>query len=193
MGRDVLNRNIELVRSKFSYNPETGIVVGINGGIGWINRGYRNFKFLRKLVRAHQIAFAIIEGRVPSEIDHKNGNQSDNRWMNLREVSHRDNCLNRHNSLNPSNRRVPFHISPHSTGYGWQCSINNRQIYRSSKDEVARLVAAELAAHHFGNPNIFHSQVVTEEFCKWHGEFKGKYEYLPFGVLNSDMKQLLLS
>jgi hypothetical protein len=46
---------------------------------------------------AHRLAFLIVEGRWPGrkEIDHKNGNPSDNRWCNLRKATHAQNSTNR--------------------------------------------------------------------------------------------------
>lgn len=43
---------------------------------------------------AHRAAFALMTGYLPSEIDHINGNRSDNRWRNLRAVSRSENQRN---------------------------------------------------------------------------------------------------
>lgn len=43
---------------------------------------------------AHRVAFAIQNGRWPSMIDHINGDRTDNRWLNLREVTPRQNAMN---------------------------------------------------------------------------------------------------
>jgi len=44
---------------------------------------------------AHRAAFALMTGRWPVQVDHINGIRSDNRWVNLREVT---NAQNQHNS-----------------------------------------------------------------------------------------------
>lgn len=48
-----------------------------------------------KAVSAHRVAFFLMTGRWPTEVDHINGVRSDNRWANLREVPHRSNSQNR--------------------------------------------------------------------------------------------------
>jgi hypothetical protein len=44
---------------------------------------------------AHRVAFALMEGRWPKVIDHKNRDRSDNRWVNIRECSQSENTSNR--------------------------------------------------------------------------------------------------
>ena len=51
-------------------------------------KGYRAGSINNRHVYAHRAAFCIVEGRWPENIDHINGGKSDNRWENLREVSH---------------------------------------------------------------------------------------------------------
>nr|WP_175479900.1 HNH endonuclease signature motif containing protein [Paracoccus homiensis] len=46
-------------------------------------------------MQAHRVAWAVIHGRWPNgEIDHINGDRSDNRLANLREVTKRENHRN---------------------------------------------------------------------------------------------------
>lgn len=61
-----------------------------------IRDGYRIGIINQKRLSAHRVAWAIYHGEWPSdEIDHINGNRSDNRIENLRAVSRAENTRNR--------------------------------------------------------------------------------------------------
>jgi len=57
--------------------------------------GYIQFCFKGKAVMAHRIVFLMHQGYLPKYIDHINGNRSDNRIENLREVSWSENQQNK--------------------------------------------------------------------------------------------------
>lgn len=62
-------------------------VVSINGGV----------------IKAHHVAFILIEGVKPNEVDHENGIRNDNSWVNIRSVTRLENTKNRKlRSDNPS-------------------------------------------------------------------------------------------
>ncbi len=60
------------------------------------NAGYRCGPINNRLFLAHRVIMALVHGSWPKgEVDHINGDRSDNRLENLRCVSHRDNARNR--------------------------------------------------------------------------------------------------
>jgi hypothetical protein len=96
-----------------NYDPDAGVFTWkvsrgnrVAGSVaGTIdNNGYCRIKFGSKLELAHRLAWLWAHGKWPqNQIDHINGNRSDNRIHNLRDVSRALNGMNRHRP-NPNNR-----------------------------------------------------------------------------------------
>ena len=74
-----------------------GKVAGGQRPDGYIRVGMFGQRFM-----AHRIIWLMQTGEVPEEVDHINGNRSDNRWCNLRAVDRTDNlrnaCIRRDNT-----------------------------------------------------------------------------------------------
>lgn len=102
----------ERVRERLNYDPETGLIRWrvspnwrVNAGdlTGLPDKdGYLLVTVDRKKRKAHRLAWAIYYGVWPSgEIDHINNVKSDNRIVNLRDVSA---SINMQNIMNPTSR-----------------------------------------------------------------------------------------
>lgn len=93
----------ELVRQKFFYHPEAGLIFRKNkkGQLKSLcnyakKDGYVQFHLGDKMVLAHRIAWIYCYGDIDGlEIDHIDGNPSNNRLSNLRLASHQQNMCNR--------------------------------------------------------------------------------------------------
>ena len=91
----------EKLHELLNYCPDTGIFTWIKrkgklGKIaGSINQGYIRIGINKIYYRAHRLAWLYMTGKWPTkEIDHINGNKSDNRFCNLREADRNINCQN---------------------------------------------------------------------------------------------------
>jgi hypothetical protein len=93
------------VRELLSYDKDTGLFTwrasrkGVKraSGLraGTTNKlGYVYVTIDRVMYLGHRLAWLYVKGRWPSEIDHKNGNPSDNRFANLRIATHCQNMQN---------------------------------------------------------------------------------------------------
>ena len=86
----------------YTYDRERGVVVnrklnrvvkGSNDGNGYvITRLW--LRGQNPAIKLHHIVWALTYGRLPTQIDHINGDKTDNRIENLREVDYSENQLN---------------------------------------------------------------------------------------------------
>ena len=101
----------ELVSEYIAYDPETGSFTRLKTSgtkkagdtVGSVNGRYLQINICGKLIRGHRLAWFLTYGRLPTTIDHINGDGLDNRLCNLREVTQQQNIHNhrkppRHNT-----------------------------------------------------------------------------------------------
>lgn len=106
----------EEVAALISYDPQTGLfthkVNGHKRRAGDVtgrldNKGYVRIRLLGYEFKAHRLAWLLTYGVWPAaEIDHINGCPSDNRVMNLRDVSVAENGWNRKKAMRNSQTGV---------------------------------------------------------------------------------------
>lgn len=96
--------SIERLRELFAYDPETGLIsrlvsAGRSSKLtspGTLSdRGYLIIRADKKNLKAHRLAWAIHHGAWPqNHLDHINGVKTDNRLVNLRDVTIAGNMQN---------------------------------------------------------------------------------------------------
>lgn len=170
--------SVELLRKLLRYEPGTGLLfwqtrpvsmfatTGSGGAEGnclrWNNRcagklvrgglspkGYRVLRIQDWCVPAHRVIWAMTTGEWPTDqIDHINGDKSDNRASNLREVNNSENCRNRPIRIDNTSgvQGVTFHVRMRK----WQARIaeNGREktlgTFADKEEAIAARKAAEL-------------------------------------------------
>lgn len=139
-----------------SYNNDTGIctwktrdsrwfnqsnIGGVDGNVARWNKkfsgkelskvsksGYITVGIFNRSYEIHRIIWLMMTGEWPNVIDHINGDRSDNRWENLRNVDTKENAKNSRKSSN--NTSGVTGVSKHSCGK-WRAEItdNGKYVY----------------------------------------------------------------
>ncbi len=126
------------LKELFEYSKEDGILTrktSIGGRVagsiaGYLDKteGYLCISIDSKTYKLHRIVFFYVIGRFPkNEIDHINGNKSDNRWINLRDVSKSDNQKNA--SKRKDNKSGCTGVSWHNRERKWVVRIQSNKQY----------------------------------------------------------------
>jgi hypothetical protein len=120
------------------------------GGIG--AKGYRAIRFKGKMRKASRLIWTLANGAPPDRVDHINGNRSDDRIENLRDVSQAENSRNRARQMNNTSGASGVYAAPNGR---WMAQINDNGrrrylgTYARKEDAVAvRLAAAAKAGFH---------------------------------------------
>ena len=99
----------ERLRQRLYYDPETGYftyLVSKSGNVKVGDRagcpdkdGYINICLEGKLHKAHRLAWLWMKGEWPeNQIDHRDGQTGNNRWLNLRQATQSINSQNLHSA-----------------------------------------------------------------------------------------------
>jgi hypothetical protein len=129
----------ERLRELLSYDPLTGIfrrVVARQGvHVGMIagsvnNHGYRHVGLDGSDYREHRLAFLYMTGKFPDfDVDHRNLDRADNRWVNLRHASRSENNANtpRRRDNSSGSKGVGFHKG--KSKWRARIRVNGRQFH----------------------------------------------------------------
>lgn len=140
----------EIVRELLAYDAETGVFRWLQRDVKWFSpsrmrtaesecvrwnksfsgsvagsingRGYFQIGLFGRRYYVHRIAWLYVTGSWPeADIDHLNGNKTDNRFSNLRSVCDLQNCKNR--GLRSDNKSGFTGVYPSSTPGKWKAQI----------------------------------------------------------------------
>lgn len=159
------------LKELFAYNAETGIfkrrvrtsnAVGAGDIAGSLSDGYLRICIDGQSYKAHRLAWYYVHGTWPSgQLDHINGNRSDNRIANLREATQSEQNANagRRSDNTTGYRGVSFHKA--SGKYTARVMRGGKLVYASYHDapeDAATAYRAASLAHH-GKFAVAHRQI----------------------------------
>ena len=140
----------------FEYDPDTGyflrrtsqggFLIGTRAGCLCNTSGYRFLGVDGKVYGEHRVAFLIMTGGMAcDEVDHINQIKHDNRWENLREVTHLQNMQN--TSQRKDNATGITGVYQRENGkYRAAISVNGKKICLGTFEDFNDAVAARKAA-----------------------------------------------
>ncbi len=144
----------EYARQLFRYDPETGKIFCINAWRGWkagreagraTHDGYRRLGVDRKQYYAHHIAWLMHYGEWPqSQIDHVNGDRSDNRISNLRLCNQSQNVANAR--IGVRNKTGFKGVSVQGSAFAAFIKVNGKSKYLGRYGTPERAHAAYMSA-----------------------------------------------
>lgn len=133
------------LKKNYTYDATRGVIVnrklnrvvkGCMNGRGYILTRLRIGGQLPS-IKLHHMVWAVVHGRFPTQIDHINGDKTDNRIENLREVSQSENNKNTIHPWKPNARTGLPGVFPCHEGFGIEV---NRQIEFRDKHEAFHAV-----------------------------------------------------
>jgi hypothetical protein len=159
----------ELLRKLLSYDPLSGIltwkdrpremfssariwkswnaVYANTEAMTAINNGYRMGQIQNRQYRAHRIIWMMVYGTPPEgQIDHINGDRSDNRLVNLRCVSVAENRRNQKTPITNTSGFIGVGWHKHTGKWRASIKINGRAIHLGGFDTIEQAVQAREAA-----------------------------------------------
>lgn len=145
-----------LIRSLFSLDAQTGQLTSLITGRKNKTKnasGYGTVVVRGKKYYAHRVAWLLHYGEWPKkQIDHINGDKSDNRICNLRDVSQAENAQNQRRATQKSITGV-LGASPCKGKFIAKLRINGKATYVgqfSTKEEAHEAYVKAKRAHHPG-------------------------------------------
>jgi hypothetical protein len=160
--------SVERLRAVLRYDAETGRLFWLPrpGKLKWTVQnagkeaftantlGYRCGTIDGVRFQAHRVIWKIVHGREPKgQIDHIDGNRSNNRVENLRDVSNAENARNRRPYCRTTSGTLGVSWTTHHRRWRAYITVEGKQIalgtFREKSDAIAARRAAE-AKYGFG-------------------------------------------
>ena len=156
----MLEIGYEEVARLFTYDRETGVLYWriknhnsirrnyVAGSSKGTRDGYRLVHVKGKIYKEHRIIMMLCFGHIPenAEIDHINHVRDDNRLVNLRFVTRRENMRNQSLSGKNTSGVTGVHFSKARKKYVAQIKVNQKTIFLGNYDTLEEAAAARREA-----------------------------------------------
>ena len=144
------HRPLEFFKTEHAFKSWNSRCAGKEAGT-LAKSGYVQINLSGKFSYAHRVAWALFYGNNPTEIDHINGDRSDNRINNLRECTRQQNNANKHFSSGLVNFKGVYY-NKSSKKFMSRIKINRKTIYLGYFDtpEEAHAAYCTAADKYFG-------------------------------------------
>lgn len=135
------------------YDPETGIFTWVKSNSNVVcvgdvagcrhHTGYNHIGVDGKVYNASRLAYLYMEGYLPEhEVDHKDRDRTNDRWSNLRHISHCCNSKNRGVFKNNSSGVTGVYLHKQFKKWCAGIRVNGRQLHLGVfKDKAAAVMA----------------------------------------------------
>ena len=144
------------LKEVLDYNPETGIFTrrlkqsGVSQGKAsgsLTSEGYMVTSIDTKLYKCHRLVWLYMTGSWPiGQIDHKNGNRSDNRFENLRDVAKQQNTENQRKAQRRNKSTGVLGTWKNGNGFAARISHGHTKIHLGTFATLEEASAAYVAA-----------------------------------------------
>lgn len=146
ISKDLVDEWVEYKDGSLYWKKSPNWSIKIGAALGTLNKGYLRSIICGTKIYNHQLSFLINKGYIPECIDHIDGDKLNNRIDNLRDVSFKQNAMNKkHRSNNQSGFKG---MSKHKNG--WQAEISKKYIGLYQTPELAAAAYNERAKIEFG-------------------------------------------
>lgn len=154
--------NADIVRAALDYDPSTGVFIRKSKNPRWFGKpagtlvgsGYIYIHVAGRSIPAHRLAWLCVTGEMPrGHIDHIDGDPTNNRISNLRDVDRATNLQNRRRPER-GNKSGFLGVVPNKRRWSAQLQVNGRAVHLGTFDTPALAHTAYVEAkriHHPGN------------------------------------------
>lgn len=108
--------------------------------------GYVRVNILGTRYLGHRVIWMMVHGEWPDEIDHINGNRSDNRLCNIRNVSRQENLRNLAKRSDNSSGHVGVHLNKKNGKWSAYVGIDGKQVHLGFFENLDDAIAVRAKA-----------------------------------------------